>query len=201
MDRTAAHWHIGGQSLYAVEPTLEAVERAAELLAAGYNEPYNRRMMSNSCSMSPADVIEHYQALMARRTLEVDGARVFLLYRNGRLVGDADLRHIGARRAEFAILIAAREEQGQGLGTGFAVMLHALAFRELGLDRIHVTIVPQNVASRLVFGKLGYTSDMGEEARAFADDPSDLTLSIGRSEFERAHELHGLSTGPVSGGR
>jgi RimJ/RimL family protein N-acetyltransferase len=66
-------------------------------------------------------------------------------------------------------------------------MLHAFAFRALGLARLYVTIVPENGASLRVFAKLGYGDDASETARAFADDPRDVSLSLARDSFERAH--------------
>jgi RimJ/RimL family protein N-acetyltransferase len=167
--------------LVAIEPLPSEVAAHAEALAAAYNERHNRAMMAHSSEMSPADVAEHYALLAA------EGSRPFLLLRDGALAGDADLRHIGTESAEFAILIAERQAQGRGLGTAFARMLHAFAFRVLGLDRVIVTVVPENAASLRLFEKIGYRRDDSPEARACVDDPADVSLSLGREEFERRH--------------
>jgi len=102
--------------------------------------------------------------------------------------GDADLRGIRDVAAEFAFMIAAREQQGRGLGTKFALMVHACAFGCLGLDRLYASIFPRNLASRRVFEKLGYVLDDSPEARAFAEDAGDVTMVIDRVKFERLHE-------------
>ena len=68
-----------------------------------------------------------------------------------------------------------------GLGTRFATMVHALAFDQ-GIEKIYATVVPENVASRRVFEKLGYTVDAGEAARKYGDE-GDVVLSIGRQTF------------------
>jgi len=81
-------------------------------------------------------------------------------------------------------MVAARAAQGRGLGTRFAIMLHAYAFQTLGLARVFVAIVPANVASIRLFAKLGYAPDDSPRARDFADDETDLTFSVDRATFE-----------------
>jgi RimJ/RimL family protein N-acetyltransferase len=178
--RLVAEWQ--GDRLRAFEPTREEIARFAPMLAGFYNDDYNRSMMANTVAMTDAEVVEHFEGLRRQ------GGRPFLLERDGVLLGDADLRHITAKTAEFAILIGQRPEQGKGIGTRFAILLHALAFRGLGLERIFVSIIPANQPSQRLFARIGYTSDDTPAARAFADDPTDLTLSLGRATFEAAHE-------------
>src|SRR5690606_15824176 len=102
------------------------------------------------------------------------------------LAGDGDLRDIADGAAEFAFLIASPAAQGKGLGTRFAVMIHAFAFLQLDLARVYASVVPDNVASRRVFEKLGYREDPSEAARAYGDD-GDVVLSIDRATFVAAH--------------
>jgi RimJ/RimL family protein N-acetyltransferase len=169
------------ERLVAVEPTEDDVRAHAALLAAAYNDAHNRTMLGHSEDMSPEEVVEYYASM--RRA----GARAFLLFVDGTLVGDADLRDVEGGTAEFAIMVGARAAQGRGLGTRFATMIHAFAFGALGLHTLYVTIVPQNVASRRVFEKLGYTVDDGPAARSRVDEESDVAMSIGRAEFQRAN--------------
>ncbi len=176
-------WAVGDGVLAAIEPTPEEVAAAAEALALAYGDPHNSAMMALSGAMSAGDVVEHYAGM------KPPTARPFLLQRDGVLVGDADLRHIEGGRGEVAILIGARAEQGRGLGTRFALMLHAFAFRGLGLDRVYATIVPENAASLRLFEKLGYRADDGPTARSYVDEPTDVSLSVSRVDFERAHRL------------
>jgi len=162
---------------------LAEVDAAAGQLAAWYNEEHNRAMMSNTVEMDTADVREHFA------TVGQEGGHTFLLYFDGRLLGDADLRHVDpqARTGEFAILIGERSVQGRGLGTRFALILHALAFEKLGLDRIYVSIIPANSGSLRLFEKLGYQRDDSPAARAYIDEDDDVTMSFGRDEFLRRH--------------
>jgi RimJ/RimL family protein N-acetyltransferase len=174
-------WTTELGELVALEPQLAEVSAHAEGLAAGYNEPENARLMAHTEPFSPSEVVEHYRAM------DAEGARPFLLFFNGALVGDADLRGFRDRAAEFAFLIAARERQGKGLGTRLALMIHAFAFTTLGLERVYASISPENRASRRVFEKLGYTVDDGPKARSFADEPEDVMMGIDRTTFLRVN--------------
>ncbi|HWU87084.1 MAG TPA: GNAT family N-acetyltransferase, partial [Kofleriaceae bacterium] len=162
------------------EPVLDEVAPLAPRLAEAYNDPRNAPLLGHTAELSEADVIEHYRGLIE------GGARPFLFYRDGALAGDGDLRGMDGEAAELAFLIADPAAQGRGLGTRFALMLHALAFGPLGLARIYASVIPANTASRRVFQKLGYADDDTELARAYADD-GDLVLSIDRATFERHH--------------
>lgn len=160
--------------LRAYEPTDDELAAAAPALAAAYGEAHNSRMMGQAPSVfTAADAIEHVARLRSA------GGRPFLLERDGQLAGDADFRNLDGGVGEFAILIADPAAQGQGLGTRFARMLHAFAFDVLRLRRVYVAIIPENRASRRLFEKLGYQLDVSSLARRHADEPTDLTLSIG----------------------
>jgi RimJ/RimL family protein N-acetyltransferase len=85
-------------------------------------------------------------------------------------------------------MIASRAAQGKGLGTRFALLVHAFAFRTLGLERLYVSILPHNAASRRLFEKLGYRADTSAQARTYADEADDVTMSVRRADFERTHD-------------
>jgi RimJ/RimL family protein N-acetyltransferase len=176
----AIHW----RELVAIEPSPAELAAHVGALVTAYNHPRNAPLLGHTSLLDEADVLEHYE------TLAASGAHPFLLLsgerRNHVLLGDGDLRDLRDGAAELAFLIAAPEAQGKGLGTRFAIMLHALAFGELGLHRVHASLVPANVASRRVFDKLGYVVDDGPEARA-RGDAGDVTLSIDRAAFEARH--------------
>jgi len=174
-------WNTDAGLLLAIEPTPAEVATHAEELAIGYNDPANASLMGHDEPQDPDDVIEHFADMAA------EGARLFLLFRDGALVGDGDLRGIRDGAAEFAFMIGARNVQGKGLGTRFAIMIHACGFSAVGLDRIYSSIVPHNAASRRVFEKIGCILDDGDEARSYADEPSDVVLRIDRATFETLH--------------
>lgn len=169
--------------LEAREPTLAEVEVEAVRLSGWYNEAHNRAMMTNQQEMAAADVVEHFESVRQR------GGRAFLLYAQDGLMGDADLRHVDPARgtAEVAVLIGDRRRQGQGLGTCFGLMLHALAFGRLGMERVYASIIPANAGSLRLFEKLGYAVDTSSAARFYAEAADDVTLSLGRAEFLHRH--------------
>ncbi|HEX5063752.1 MAG TPA: GNAT family N-acetyltransferase, partial [Kofleriaceae bacterium] len=161
------------------EPTPDELAQHAAALSVGYNEPRNAELMGHTSAISPAEVIENYTETIA------GGMRAFLLFSGGELAGDADLRGLRGGSGEFAFMIAMPSAQGKGLGTRFATMIHAFGFRALGLSRIYASVVPHNTASRRVFEKLGYVVDNSAAARAYADEPDDVTLALDRATFER----------------
>lgn len=181
MPRHQISWSTQAGRLLAIEPSRDEIARHAGALAAAYNDPHNAPLLGHTEPSSERDVIRHYERL-ARR-----GGHGFLVLRDGELVGDADLRGIADGAAEFAFLVAAIAEQGKGLGTRIATMVHAFAFQELGLVRIYASVIPGNTASRRVFEKLGYELDISPIARGFADEPDDITMSIDRAAFDRSH--------------
>jgi RimJ/RimL family protein N-acetyltransferase len=195
--RWAAEHRSNSERLLAIEPTGDELAAAAPALAAFYNDPHNRRMLANTITLTPPDVIASYEELRAA------GGRPFLLFAGDRLVGDGDLRHLDAvevdpdeaarktaakktKAGEVAILVGERTTQGRGLGTRFAVMLHAFAFRVLELEQIYASILPANAVSLRLFTRLGYLPDASPAARAFADEPDDVTLAVTRARFETA---------------
>jgi RimJ/RimL family protein N-acetyltransferase len=181
MVRYQIAWSTPAGQLLAIEPTRAEIARHAGALAAAYNDPRNAPLLGHTEPSSERDVIGHYESL-ARR-----GGHGFVVLRDGALVGDGDLRGVTRGAAEFAFLVAAVAEQGKGLGTRIATMIHAFAFAELGLDRVYASIVPANTASRRVFEKLGYAIDDSPAGRGFAEDPSDVVMVIDRASFEQSH--------------
>ncbi len=172
MTRHAIRWN----ELTAIEPSLDDVRAHAPALAIAYNEPRNAPLLGHTAALSEAEVIEVYETMFEA------GARPFLLFRDGAFAGDGDLRSIADGRAEFAFLVASPDAQGKGLGTRFATMIHAFGFISLGLDWISAAVVPQNVASRRVFTKLGYREATSTEARGYGN-AGDIVLVIARAKF------------------
>jgi RimJ/RimL family protein N-acetyltransferase len=179
--RWSIEWRTQDGVLRAEEPTAAEVASAAGPLADFYNEPHNRQMMTNTVAMTADEVIAYYAGL------DREQARPFLLARDGVLVGDGDLRGIRGATAEMAILIGDRAQQGRGLGRRFAIMLHTFAFQVLRLDRVYAAIIPQNAGSRRLFEKLGHQIDTSALGRTFAEQPSDVILSVGAQKFCEAH--------------
>ena len=167
------------ENLHAYEPTLEELGTYAPALAAAWNDPHNAKLMGHGDVFDVDDVVAHAEAIQA------EGGRAFLLFHEGLLAGDADFRGVSKGAAEFAFIVASPSAQGKGLGTRFAIMLHRFAFTELRLAHSYASIDPDNTGSRRVFEKLGFWVDTSRAARAFADEPRDVVMSIDRATFER----------------
>jgi RimJ/RimL family protein N-acetyltransferase len=172
-------WRSADEVLTAIEPTAAEIAGASSELAGYYSDEHNRRMMANEEEAFTAEAVAVYY-----RELRAEGGRPFLLQKGGALLGDGDLRNIGDGTAEVAILIGARDAQGRGLGTRYAIMLHVFAFQVLGLERLYISVIPANTASLRLFEKLGYEVDDSPAARDLIDDETDVTMSVSRSRFE-----------------
>lgn len=173
-------FRIDWGDLMAYEPRLDEVIEHVRVLVAAYNDPHNAPMLGHTKLLAESDVVDHYESLFEQ------GAHPFLLFADGALAGDGDIRGISGGAGEFAFMIAAPAAQGKGLGTRFATMLHAFAFTHLPLDRLYASIVPSNTASRRVFEKLGYTVDESAAGRDYADD-GDVAMVIESGAFSRHH--------------
>jgi RimJ/RimL family protein N-acetyltransferase len=188
-------WRDEDQVLTAIEPTEAEIAGAASELAGYYSDAHNRRMMAHEEEAFTSEAVAAYY-----RELRDDGGRPFLLLQSAAgaasLVGDGDLRNIEDGTAEVAIMIGARNVQGRGLGTRYAIMLHVFAFQVLGLERLYISVIPANAASRRLFEKLGYEIDDSPEARDLIDDETDVTMSVSRARFEStvAASLPGIRT-------
>jgi RimJ/RimL family protein N-acetyltransferase len=174
-------WVTAAGRLVAIEPRPDEVVRYAEVLAAAYNDPRNAPLLGHTEDVDPDDVVAHYADVAQA------GGHNFLVFDEDVLVADADLRKVGGGGAEFAFMVASPAAQGKGLGTRIATMVHAFGFGRLGLERIYASIIPGNAASRRVFEKLGYQVDASPAARAYADEPGDITMGLDRAAFERSH--------------
>jgi RimJ/RimL family protein N-acetyltransferase len=174
-------WVTPAGRLVAIEPRPDEIARYAGALAAAYNDPRNAPLLGHTDDVDEDDVVGHYSDVAEA------GGHNFLVFGDGALAADADLRKVGGGAAEFAFMVASPAAQGKGLGTRVALMIHAFGFRRLGLERIYASIIPDNAASRRVFDKLGYQVDASPAARAYADEPGDVTMGIDRAAFERSH--------------
>jgi len=185
-------WVTPAGRLVAIEPRPDEVMRHAGALSAAYNDPRNAPLLGHTDDVDEDDVVGHYSDVA-----EAGGHNFLVFVEQSEtgggdpdglaLAADADLRKVGGGAAEFAFMVASPAAQGKGLGTRVALMIHAFGFRRLRLERIYASIIPGNAASRRVFEKLGYQVDASPAARAYADEPDDVTMGIDRAAFEHSH--------------
>lgn len=154
---------------------------AAPRLKEFYADPYNQAMMTNTHPLSASEIAAFYSELID------EGGRPLLLYRDGELVGDGDLRGIHDGHAEATLLIGQRSLQGKNLGTLFGAMVLALGCRHLGIEHFHAVYIPENTASARWTQKLGYLRDDSSEARRWAEDDREVVVTLTRTHFEQLH--------------
>jgi RimJ/RimL family protein N-acetyltransferase len=183
------HVELTWTTLRMIEPDAGLVVKHAPGLAAFYNEPTNKALLTNDRDFDAAAILEQYA------DAEHAGDRSFLLFDGDRLIGDCDFRRVDKadKTAEFAILIGPRTEQGKGLGTRFTTMALAFAFHErkalgLGLRRAFASIRPENTGSLRMFQKVGFIVDDWPEARQYAEADDDVCMSIGCTQAKLLHE-------------
>jgi len=181
-------WRENDADLRLIEPTLDEVRVHAAMLAEFYNEPVNRALLTNEHEFDADDVILQFAEMRE------EGGHPFLLFADGAMMGDSDLRRIEGRTAEFAILVGARARQAKGFGTRFGVMMHAFAFGPLGLERLYASVRPENAGSLRMLGKVGYVVDTSPAARRFAEEDDDVCMSVDAAAFAR---LHGGEVGGI----
>jgi RimJ/RimL family protein N-acetyltransferase len=177
--RYSLEWLGSDPLLRLVEPTLAEVRAHAATLAGYYNEPTNRALLTNEQDFEAVDVVDQFKGMWKAHD------RPFLLFAGGDMIGDCDLRHVEADRAEFAILIGPRATQARGLGTRFSTMLVELAFRRLGLLHVYAAIRPENGGSLRMFEKLGFDVDTTPAGRRYAEEDDDVCVSIEKEKFLR----------------
>lgn len=82
----------------------------------------------------------------------------FVIFRDGRIVGDLNLSQIVRGPEESASLgvLVDRAQRGQGIATAAIAIACRLAFEELALHRLQVGIQPANEASQRAFVRNGF---------------------------------------------
>lgn len=181
MPRIHLRWTRDGHRFEAIEPGPDLVERHADILRDWYNAHDNASMMDGSGAMTREDVLEFWASMRER------GARGFLGFCDGELIGDGDVRGVRDGAAEFAVMIGGAAHKGRGLGRTLSLLIHVFAFRELGLARIYVPPRKDNERVHALNRFLGYVRDESEAAQTYADGPESETYSLDRATFAALH--------------
>ena len=77
---------------------------------------------------------------------------------NGNYVGNVNLTQIDLlnRSAEFSIMIGDFEYRGKGVGRKASELMIEYGLKELGLQRIWLTCLEDNIVAQNLYGKLGF---------------------------------------------
>ncbi len=79
----------------------------------------------------------------------------FAIDKAGEIIGGITLLHIDGHKAELGYWLA-RSYWGQGIITSAAKLVCAFGFKQLKLQRIYATVLPENKASIRVLEKAGF---------------------------------------------
>lgn len=185
-------YRIQYSPILAVEPTREEIRSSSEKLAAWYNEPANRRLMTSEETTLPGEIPGIYSARAGT------GGRNFLIYLDNRLIGDADIRNkdSGNGKAEFAIMIGEASDRGLGLGTKAAAAVHHFAFSMLKLKMLHLTVAGFNRGAVRSYEKLGYLETSFTGSGVLKEHPADILMSLEAENFYRLNP--GVKTALIS---
>lgn len=86
---------------------------------------------------------------------------IICLARTGQAVGSVYFRDIDRehRRAEYGIFIGEEDALGKGIGTQAARLALDYAFHELGLHRVMLRVLADNVRARKSYERAGFTEE------------------------------------------
>ena len=106
----------------------------------------------------------------------------------GNYIGQLDLFRLDwrLRLGELGMVIARREDRGQGIGQEALGLLQRFAFRTLGLERLELEVHMDNAAALACYRRAGFTLE-GVKRHAFFTDGHfcDIgMMSILRDEYE-----------------
>jgi RimJ/RimL family protein N-acetyltransferase len=110
-------------------------------------------------SDEPPTVADHarWMRLLALRTDRLD----FMILYDDAPVGTINLSAIdlGARTAEFGILIGEPSARGRGVAGEASILVLDLAFESLGLERVRLELFRDNNPARRLYARLGFTDE------------------------------------------
>ena len=97
-------------------------------------------------------------------------------------VGNVYLRGIDwiARRAEVHLFLADPAHRGQGYGTHAVRLIVEHAFRDLGLQRVHLEVLASNAVARRLYASCGFVEEGCLRGHAFKDGTPEDVIVMGR---------------------
>lgn len=137
--------------------TLRAIrEEDAPLIVRWRNAPAVRRNLYTQAELT----VEQHLAWYRGKVLTGSCAQFILVDRQGETpVGTVFLKNIDehSRKAEFGIFIGEESARGKGLGSEAARLILGYGFQSLGLNRIYLTVLADNLAGVRSYQKAGFS--------------------------------------------
>jgi RimJ/RimL family protein N-acetyltransferase len=162
-----------------------STERDAAEIREVYSEPDIRKWMA--WDAGPPDEAEARAKIERAAAAWKDGSWAVFRIVNAatdQVVGGVNLRLGEHQTAEVSYFLGA-SARGRGLATRAVRLVARWAFAELGVERIELRVHPQNMASRRVAERAGFTREGVERAsRAWPDGTrfDSIVFSLIRSE-------------------
>jgi len=113
--------------------------------------------------------------------------RHWAIVAEGRHIGNCALMpHPTQNKAGFGIIVGDKSAWGKGYGTAALREVLRIAFAEMELHRVHLTVFPENARGRRCYAKCGFRQEGHEREAYFKRDKwHDLiTMAILREEWE-----------------
>ena len=172
---------IEAPPLVLVEPSENEIKLHSQKLSSWYSGPENMHLTG---STTPVSAEETRMLLLENRA---HGDRLFFIFNEGRLIGDADLRNINIdeKFAEFAILLGDGNCRGLGLGTIAAIAVHRFGFDILNLLTARLSVAGKNVQAIKSYMKIGYVEDLENKVENIESSPGDIVMELTAPDFFR----------------
>lgn len=117
-------------------------------------------------------------------------ARFAIVVDGGRYVGNVNLTgiHPTNRSAEFSIMIGDRDYWSRGVGSVATRQALRLAFLDLNLHRVFLTVLSSNERAIRLYRRLGFVQEGCERESLFKDGryQDTLLMAMLRSDYDRA---------------
>lgn len=152
----------------------------------------NRELQHFMDGEYPKDSGEAHQWLREANT-DRQTKLLAIVTKDGRLIGDIELVHIGWRRreCELRIRIGKEEDRNQGHGADAITTLLVHAFSSLHLDRVYLRVYSFNERAIRCYAKCGFRKE-GRLRRQADREHEIILMEVLRSEF-----LPSTSTSPA----
>jgi RimJ/RimL family protein N-acetyltransferase len=100
-------------------------------------------------------------------------------------IGSVYLQNIDKdkKEAEYGVLIGEKEYTGKGLGTESANLIIQYGFEQLGLEKIYLRVLKENLPARRAYEKVGFRNEDRKETILIDTNETDVVfMSITRNE-------------------
>lgn len=170
--------------------TLRPVEASDyPLLHAWQNDPEIAHWMDYRTPFSLRDIEEDQERARAE-------GRPFTIELDGRAIGKCGLNQFRweSRICSLYVYIGDKPAWGQGLGRDVVMTLLLVAFDELGMERVELTMLADNDRARRVYEQCGFLPEGVLRGRSFRGGSwhDTAVMSVSHADHDKARSEYGL---------